>query len=206
MPGPPSPSCRSMSAWRKSTARCWRPRPIWATAPLRRFLRITLPLSHARRDRRRDPDLRAHHRRLRHARRWSAAPEGAMIANLIEVQFDGVGNWPLGAALSLASMAMVAVIARRCSWRRRARGGEEPRDEKQPCRALCPRLSGLPLCAGAGAAGVLLQQFASSSPFRSPASPPAGIAGLAADSAMLHALGNSLKVGRSRRCSPPCWG
>jgi spermidine/putrescine transport system permease protein len=36
---------------------------------------------------------------------------GTMIANLIEVQFNGVGNWPLGAALSLVSMAMVAVIA-----------------------------------------------------------------------------------------------
>ena len=37
--------------------------------------------------------------------------EGTMIANMIEVQFNGVGNWPLGAALSLVSMAMVAVIA-----------------------------------------------------------------------------------------------
>lgn len=37
--------------------------------------------------------------------------EGTMIANLIEVQFNGVGNWPLGATLSLVSMAMVAVIA-----------------------------------------------------------------------------------------------
>jgi spermidine/putrescine transport system permease protein len=38
-------------------------------------------------------------------------PQGTMIANLIEAQFNGVGNWPLGAALSLVSMAMVAVIA-----------------------------------------------------------------------------------------------
>ncbi len=37
--------------------------------------------------------------------------EGTMIANVIEVQFNGVGNWPLGAALSLVSMAMVAVTA-----------------------------------------------------------------------------------------------
>src|ERR1700733_14676428 len=36
--------------------------------------------------------------------------QGTMIANLIEVEFNGVGNWPLGAALSLVSMAMVAVI------------------------------------------------------------------------------------------------
>ena len=38
-------------------------------------------------------------------------PKGTMIANLIEVQFNAAGNWPLGAALSLVSMAMVAVIA-----------------------------------------------------------------------------------------------
>jgi spermidine/putrescine transport system permease protein len=37
--------------------------------------------------------------------------QGTMIANLIEVEFNGVGNWPLGAALSLVSMAMVAAIA-----------------------------------------------------------------------------------------------
>src|ERR1700753_1874216 len=37
--------------------------------------------------------------------------KGTMIANLIETQFNGVGNWPLGAALSLMGMAMVAVIA-----------------------------------------------------------------------------------------------
>jgi spermidine/putrescine transport system permease protein len=38
-------------------------------------------------------------------------PQGAMIANVIAVQFERVGNWPLGAALALASMAMVGVIA-----------------------------------------------------------------------------------------------
>lgn len=37
--------------------------------------------------------------------------KGTMIANLIEVQFNSVGNWPLGAALSLTGMTMVAVIA-----------------------------------------------------------------------------------------------
>lgn len=35
---------------------------------------------------------------------------GVMIANIIEVQFDKVGNWPLGAALAMASMATVAVL------------------------------------------------------------------------------------------------
>jgi spermidine/putrescine transport system permease protein len=38
-------------------------------------------------------------------------PAGAMIANIIEVQFTQVGNWPLGAALALTSMVMVGVIA-----------------------------------------------------------------------------------------------
>jgi len=35
---------------------------------------------------------------------------GVMIANVIEVQFDKVGNWPLGAALAIASMAAVGVV------------------------------------------------------------------------------------------------
>ncbi|HEY0106426.1 MAG TPA: ABC transporter permease, partial [Rhizomicrobium sp.] len=34
---------------------------------------------------------------------------GVMIANVIEEQFDKVGNWPLGAALAMASMAAVGV-------------------------------------------------------------------------------------------------
>jgi len=38
-------------------------------------------------------------------------PAGTMIANLIEVQFNQVGNWPLGAALALVSMTLVAVLA-----------------------------------------------------------------------------------------------
>jgi len=35
---------------------------------------------------------------------------GVMIANVIEVQFDKVGNWPLGAALALASMTAVGIV------------------------------------------------------------------------------------------------
>lgn len=35
---------------------------------------------------------------------------GVMIANIIEVQFDKIGNWPLGAALAVASMVVVAAI------------------------------------------------------------------------------------------------
>lgn len=36
---------------------------------------------------------------------------GTMIANAIEVQFNQAGNWPLGAALALVSMALVGAIA-----------------------------------------------------------------------------------------------
>jgi spermidine/putrescine transport system permease protein len=36
--------------------------------------------------------------------------DGVMIANVIEVQFDKVGNWPLGAALAMASMAAVGIV------------------------------------------------------------------------------------------------
>lgn len=35
---------------------------------------------------------------------------GMMIANVIAVQFIKIGNWPLGAALALSSMAAVAII------------------------------------------------------------------------------------------------
>jgi spermidine/putrescine transport system permease protein len=35
---------------------------------------------------------------------------GVMIANIIEVQFDKIGNWPLGAALAMASMAAVGLV------------------------------------------------------------------------------------------------
>jgi spermidine/putrescine transport system permease protein len=34
-----------------------------------------------------------------------------MIANLIQVQFGRVNNWPLGAALAISSMALVAAVA-----------------------------------------------------------------------------------------------
>jgi spermidine/putrescine transport system permease protein len=36
---------------------------------------------------------------------------GVMIANLIEVQFGRVGDWPLGAALAVSSMAAVGALA-----------------------------------------------------------------------------------------------
>ena len=38
-------------------------------------------------------------------------PAGRMLANVIAVQFTQAGNWPLGAALALVSMVLVAGIA-----------------------------------------------------------------------------------------------
>jgi spermidine/putrescine transport system permease protein len=35
--------------------------------------------------------------------------DGIMIANIIEVQFTKIGNWPLGAALAITSMLAVGV-------------------------------------------------------------------------------------------------
>src|SRR5258708_3195155 len=77
--------------------------------PIRRFIRITLPLSLPR---------------LIGAAVLIFIPttgdyvtptlvggaDGVMIANVIELQFDPIGNWPLGAALSIASMAVVALL------------------------------------------------------------------------------------------------
>ena len=37
--------------------------------------------------------------------------DGVMIANLIQVQFGKGSNWPLGAALSISTMAIVAAVA-----------------------------------------------------------------------------------------------
>ena len=78
--------------------------------PLRRFLRVTLPLSL--------PGVLG-------AAILIFVPttgdyvtptlvggsDGVMIANIIQVQFGRVNNWPLGAALAIGSMAAVAVVA-----------------------------------------------------------------------------------------------
>jgi spermidine/putrescine transport system permease protein len=78
--------------------------------PLRRFLRITLPLSL--------PGVIGSALLVFVPTTGDyvtptlvGGPEGAMIANIISVQFDRVGNWPLGAALALTSMAVVGVLA-----------------------------------------------------------------------------------------------
>jgi spermidine/putrescine transport system permease protein len=36
--------------------------------------------------------------------------DGVMIANVIEVQFAKIGNWPMGAALAISSMAAVGLV------------------------------------------------------------------------------------------------
>jgi spermidine/putrescine transport system permease protein len=78
--------------------------------PLRRFLRVTLPLS--------VPGIIG-------AAVLIFVPttgdyvtptlvggaDGVMIANLIQVQFGRVNNWPLGAALAIGSIAAVGVLA-----------------------------------------------------------------------------------------------
>ena len=43
-------------------------------------------------------------------------PDGAMIANLIQVQFGRINNWPMGAALSLAMMVIIAAISLLYIW------------------------------------------------------------------------------------------
>jgi spermidine/putrescine transport system permease protein len=78
--------------------------------PLRRFLRITLPLSM--------PGVIGAAILIFVPTTGDyvtpslvGGPEGSMIANVIAVQFDRIGNWPLGAALALVSMVAVGVAA-----------------------------------------------------------------------------------------------
>jgi spermidine/putrescine transport system permease protein len=78
--------------------------------PLRRFLRVTLPLSL--------PGVLGAALLIFVPTTGDyvtptlvGGPEGVMIANIIQEQFDRVNNWPLGAALAIGSMAAVAVLA-----------------------------------------------------------------------------------------------
>ncbi len=43
-------------------------------------------------------------------------PDGLMIANIIQVQFGKANDWPLGAALAMAMMVIVAVLALTYMW------------------------------------------------------------------------------------------
>jgi spermidine/putrescine transport system permease protein len=38
-------------------------------------------------------------------------PDGAMIGNLIQLQFGPVNNWPMGAALSIVLMIWIAAVS-----------------------------------------------------------------------------------------------
>jgi len=78
--------------------------------PLRRFLRVTLPLSM--------PGVIGAAILIFVPTTGDyvtptlvGGPAGSMIANMIEVQFGRIGNWPLGSALALVSMVAVAMVA-----------------------------------------------------------------------------------------------
>ena len=43
-------------------------------------------------------------------------PDGLMIANLIQAQFGLVNNWPMGAALAIDMMVVVAAISLLYIW------------------------------------------------------------------------------------------
>ncbi len=43
-------------------------------------------------------------------------PDGLMIANIVQAQFGRINNWPMGAALSIASMVLIAIIALVYMW------------------------------------------------------------------------------------------
>jgi spermidine/putrescine transport system permease protein len=78
--------------------------------PMRRFLRVTLPLSL--------PGVVAAALIVfiptvgdYVTPRLVGGKDGVMIANLIQAQFGKAGNWPLGAALSVSAMLVVAAVA-----------------------------------------------------------------------------------------------
>ncbi len=43
-------------------------------------------------------------------------PDGLMIANIVQAQFGRINNWPMGAALSITSMVLIAIIALVYMW------------------------------------------------------------------------------------------
>ncbi|MEM9061085.1 MAG: ABC transporter permease [Pseudomonadota bacterium] len=78
--------------------------------PVRRFLRVTLPLSL--------PGVIAATFLIFIPTTGDfitpallGGPDGAMIGNLIQLQFGAVNNWPMGAALSIILMLWIALVA-----------------------------------------------------------------------------------------------
>ena len=51
--------------------------------------------------------------------------DGYMIANVIQFQFSRGSNWPLGAAISLTSMTIVAVLVAVFAWSARRLSGRK---------------------------------------------------------------------------------
>ncbi len=43
-------------------------------------------------------------------------PNGLMIANIVQAQFGRINNWPMGAALAISSMVIIAIIALAYMW------------------------------------------------------------------------------------------
>jgi spermidine/putrescine transport system permease protein len=43
-------------------------------------------------------------------------PDGLMIANIIQAQFGRINNWPMGAALAISSMVIIAITALAYMW------------------------------------------------------------------------------------------
>ena len=77
--------------------------------PVRRFLRITLPLSM--------PGVLAAFFLIFIPTTGDyitpallGGPDGAMIGNIIQLQFGAVNNWPMGAALSIVLTLWIAAI------------------------------------------------------------------------------------------------
>jgi spermidine/putrescine transport system permease protein len=78
--------------------------------PVRRFLRVTLPLSM--------PGVIAALFLIFIPTTGDyitpvllGGPDGAMIGNLIQLQFGPVNNWPMGAALSIVLMIWIAAVS-----------------------------------------------------------------------------------------------
>ncbi len=110
MPGRPSPSCRSIVALAKIDRSLLEAAEDLGDGPLRRFRRVTLPLSM--------PGVIAAALIVfiptvgdYVTPKLVGGTDGLMIANMIQVQFGKANNAPLGAALAVSAMLIVAVIS-----------------------------------------------------------------------------------------------
>ena len=122
MPGRPSPSCRSIVSLEKVDRTLLEAATDLGDGPVRRFLRVTLPLT--------VPGVISALLIVMIPTvgdfvtpRLVGGKDGVMIANAIQAQFGKAANWPLGAALSVTTMvdrhamAAVAVLVIRSAAR-----------------------------------------------------------------------------------------